>query len=131
PHRQRRRQNPVRGCPVPALGQVLAIGGDKDQPAILITVDNCGVSALVIDEVAARLKKKAGIARARLAVCSSHTHTGPCVVGFAPNIFALPVPADQQATIERYTRELTDRLEQVALAALADRQPARLAWNEG
>ncbi|PYK58382.1 MAG: hypothetical protein DME21_15785 [Verrucomicrobia bacterium] len=111
--------------------KALAMGGDEDRPAILVTVDNCGVSALIIDEVAARLKTKAGLPRERLAVCSSHTHSGPCVVGFAPNIFAMPIPADQQATIERYSKELTDKLEQVALAALADRKPARLAWNEG
>jgi putative membrane-bound dehydrogenase-like protein len=111
--------------------KALAIGSDKEPPAILITVDNCGVSARIIDEVAKRLAQRAGIRRERLAVCSSHTHSGPCVVGFAPNIFAMPVPAEQQATIDRYTRELTDKLEQVALDALADRKPAKLAWNEG
>ncbi len=111
--------------------KALAIGGDTEPPAILITVDNCGVCANVTEEVASRLKTKAGFVRERLAICSSHTHAGPCTVGFAPNIFAMPIPAEQQATIDRYTRELTDKLEQVALAALADRKPARLAWNEG
>ncbi len=111
--------------------KALAIGSDADGPAVLITADNCGVSALIIDEVAGRLQRKAGIPRERIAVCSSHTHSGPCVRGFAPNIFAMPIPADQQATIDRYSKELTDKLEQVALAALADRKPARLGWNEG
>jgi putative membrane-bound dehydrogenase-like protein len=111
--------------------KALAIGSDEDGPAILMTVDNCGASALIIDEAAARLKKKTGIPRERIAVCSSHTHSGPCVRGFAPNIFAMPIPAGQQATIDRYSNELTDKLEQVALAALADRKPARLGWNEG
>ncbi|PYM11344.1 MAG: dehydrogenase [Verrucomicrobia bacterium] len=109
----------------------LAIGRAGESPAIVVTVDNCGVSALIIDEVAARLRKKTGLPRERFAVCSSHTHSGPCVTGFAPNIFAMPVPADQQARIERYSNELVDKLEQVALAAIADRKPARLSWNEG
>ncbi|PYK99311.1 MAG: dehydrogenase [Verrucomicrobia bacterium] len=94
-------------------------------------MDNCGVCANLIDEVAARLKSKTGIPRERIAVCSSHTHSGPCTLGFAPNIFASTIPAGQQTTIERYSKELTDKLEQVALAALADRRLARLAWNEG
>jgi putative membrane-bound dehydrogenase-like protein len=109
----------------------LAIGSDQESPAILITVDNCGICANVIDEVAVRLKAKAGVLRERIAVCSSHTHSAPCTVGFAPNIFAMPIPAEQQATIERYTRELTDKLEKVALAALADRKPSQLAWKSG
>ena len=111
--------------------KALAISRDSDPPAILITVDNCGVCANVIDELANRLKARVGLPRERLMVCSSHTHSGPCTIGFAPNIFAMPIPAEQQATIARYTRELTDKLEQVALASLADRQPARLAWNQG
>ena len=75
--------------------RALAIGSDRDGAAILMTVDNCGICANVTEEVAARLKKKAGIARERFAVCSSHTHTGPCTVGFAPNIFAMPIPPEQ------------------------------------
>src|SRR5437870_11500175 len=46
--------------------KALAIGSDEDAQAILLTVDNCGVSALIIDEVAARLKTKAGLPRERL-----------------------------------------------------------------
>src|ERR1044072_5163805 len=53
--------------------KALALGGDQEAPAVLVTVDNCGVSARVIDEVAKRLNQKAGIPRERIAVCSSHT----------------------------------------------------------
>jgi putative membrane-bound dehydrogenase-like protein len=111
--------------------KALALGSDQEGPAVLVTVDNCGVSARVIDEVAKRLNQKAGIPRERIAVCSSHTHSGPCVLGFAPNIFAMPIPQDQQAAIARYTGELIDKLEQLTLAALADRKPALLGWTEG
>src|SRR5207244_304887 len=33
--------------------------------------------------------------------------------------------------IDRYTDELVDKLEQVALAALKDRRPSQLAWGRG
>ncbi len=110
--------------------KAIAIGAGKDA-SILITVDNCGVCANVTEEVARRLKEKAGLPRERLAVCSSHTHSAPCIVGFAPNIFAQPIPPEQLATIERYTRELTDGMERAALDALAARKPSRLTWSEG
>src|SRR4051794_6504459 len=54
--------------------KALAIGGDAEGPAVLITVDNCGVPAALADEVAARLKSKAGLPRERIAVSSTHTH---------------------------------------------------------
>ena len=110
--------------------KALAIGSDKEGPAILITVDNCGVCANVTEEVAARLQRRAGIARDHFAVSSSHTHSGPQTDGFAPNIFAMDLPLSQQQTITRYTKELTDKLEQVALTALKDRKSARLFWSE-
>ncbi|MHB8520666.1 MAG: neutral/alkaline non-lysosomal ceramidase N-terminal domain-containing protein [Limisphaerales bacterium] len=111
--------------------KALAIGSDRDGPAILITVDNCGVPANVTDEVAARLWQRARIPRERIAVCSSHAHTGPCLTGVLPNLFVQKIPADQQATIDRYTRELIDQMEQAALRALADRRPCVLAFGQG
>ncbi len=111
--------------------KALAIGSDREGPSILVTVDNCGVGAQVIDAVAARLKQRAGIPRDHFAVCSSHTHSGPMTEGFAANIFAEDLPAEQQEHIHRYTAELTDKLESVVLAALADRSPGRLKWARG
>ena len=111
--------------------KALAMGTDREGPSILVTVDNCGVGARVIDAVAERLKQKAGISRDHFAVCSSHTHSGPMTDGFAANIFAEDLPAEQQEHIHRYTAELTDKLESVALAALADRSPGRLKWARG
>src|SRR5580765_351300 len=59
--------------------KALAIGSDRERPAILITVDNCGVTADIRSEVVSRLKKSRRIRPERVAICSSHTHTGPCL----------------------------------------------------
>jgi hypothetical protein len=111
--------------------KALALGSDADGPVVLLTVDNCAVPGAMADEVAARLKAKAGLPRERLAVCSTHTHCAPCLSGIIPFIFGVEIPADQQARIDRYSRELTDRIEEVALAALAARKPGRIAWSRG
>src|SRR5215813_14304322 len=60
--------------------KALAIGSDKEGPAILITVDNTGVPASIRNEVAQRLSKK-GISSDRISLCSSHSHTTPCLAG--------------------------------------------------
>src|SRR5437868_2272869 len=82
-------------------------------------------------EVAAWLQAKAELEPSRLAITFSHTHTAPMLTGVAPTLFGMPIPAEHQEHIDRYTRELTHKLEQVALAALADRHPARLSWGVG
>src|SRR5882724_4816259 len=57
--------------------KALAIGGDQEKPVLWITVDNCGLSADIANEVAKRLRSKVKIPRERIAFCSTHTHTGP------------------------------------------------------
>src|SRR5262245_19641222 len=111
--------------------KALAIGSDEQGAAVLVAVDNLGVPQAITSEVAARLHRRAGLAPDRLTIGSSHTHCAPCLTDVAPNIFGKPIPADHQARIDRYTRWLVDRLEQVCLDALKSRQPGRLAWAQG
>ena len=124
------RQTESEGVDQHIFAQALAIGSSRKSLALLLTVDNVAVPAAVRDEVAARLAKKAGLRNERFALCSTHTHTAPMLTGSIPNIFGAALPPDQQQTVDRYTRELTDKLEQVALAALKARQPATLAWGQ-
>lgn len=111
--------------------KAMVIGSDVDGPAVVVTVDNCGVPAVMRDEVARRLAGKTKVAPERLALCFSHTHCAPCLTGALVNIFSLDVPLEHQERIDRYSRELTDRLEAVVLAALADRKLAQLSWGTG
>lgn len=107
-----------------------ADAGDED-PAILLTADNCGIQEKMLDEVARRLAEKAGVKRERIVCCSSHTHSAPAVNGFAPLIFGGPIPPEHQKHIDQYTRDVIDKLTQVAIDALATRKPARLFWGAG
>jgi neutral ceramidase len=125
-----RRSNSV-GVAQHIFAKALALGTDREGASILFTVDNLAVPGAVTDEVAARLKKRAKIDREQVALCSSHTHSAPMLSGAAPNIFSSDIIPEQQAAIDRYTRELVDKLEAVALAALSNRAPAKLSRAEG
>jgi neutral ceramidase len=125
------RREPHQGVAQRIFAKALAIGGDEEGPAVVVTVDNCGVPAAMRDEVVKRLAGKTKVIDARFAICSSHTHCAPMLMGILPNIFSMDIPAEHLPAIERYTRELTDHIEQVALAALADRRPCQLAWGVG
>lgn len=111
--------------------KAIAIGADSEEPAILITVDNCGIPDSMRAEVLSRLAKKAGIKPDRFAICFSHTHCAPCLSGALVNIFSLDIPDKHQAHIDRYSLELTNKLEEVSLAALAERKPGLLTWSTG
>jgi hypothetical protein len=125
------RRTESEGITQPIWAKALAIGSDEDRPLVLITLDSLGIRLPMVDEVARRLKEKAGIERERLVVTFTHSHTTPKVNGASDTIFSTPIPPEHQAHIDRYTKELTDALVKVALEALADRKPSRLEWSVG
>lgn len=121
------RKTESEGVAQPLWAKALALGSNREGPALLLTVDNCGVPGHVRDEVIRRLGRH--VKAERVALCSTHTHSAPFLAGNLPTLFGEPIPPEHQTRIDRYTRELTDALEKVALAALKDRRPGKLNWG--
>src|SRR5262249_51682853 len=110
------RQTESVGVATPLKARALAIGEDDEAeggPAVLVAVGNCAVGASITEEVAARLKRRAGLKRERFTVCSTHTHCAPALSSELAYIFGRPIPQDQKERIDRYSRELTDAMEKV------------------
>lgn len=111
--------------------KALAISTPEAPPALLLTIDTCGISKEIRDDVAARLAKRKQIPSERLVICSSHTHSAPYLDGVIGNMFAAPLPPDQELRVKAYTALVIDKLERVALLALNNLQDAELAWGKG
>ena len=111
--------------------KALAISRADEPPAVLIAIDSLGVRWPMVDEVAKRLQEKFAIPRERVALTFSHSHCTPKVNGASDNIFSTPIPPPHQEHIDRYTRELTERLDRGRRAAVKDRKPGTLEWNVG
>src|SRR5688572_12605870 len=109
--------------------KAIAIG--QDNPAVIVTVDNLGVPDSMRRDVAQRLAKSANLDPSRFAITSSHTHTAPMLTNVCRTLFGRPITPEEQANIDRYTKELADHIEKAALAALADRKPGRLEFGIG
>jgi hypothetical protein len=118
--------------------KALAFGSDDQNPSILITVDLVGIPWRITKKLTEQLSEKTGVKPEQLAICASHTHGGPEVGNllnilqyrgdhFSDSLLAL----DQLEHIAQYTEQLSQKLEQVALAALKDRKPAYVAWGQG
>jgi hypothetical protein len=114
------------GVAGPLKAAALAIGADEgDGPAVLLTVDCGAVPQEICQEVLRRVQAKAAVRPERFMVCNSHNHSGPNLKGM-----------DSMSGVERqhltqYAAQLTERLEQVVLEALASRAPSLLAWSQG
>jgi putative membrane-bound dehydrogenase-like protein len=116
----------------PLWAKAIAIGGDDlPGPAVMIAVENCGMTTQIRDRVASQLSKQVGLPSDHLVISVTHTHAGPMLTDWAPFIFGSDLTPDQQQRIDRYTQRLADLLIDVSKQALADRQPARLFWGVG
>lgn len=118
--------------------KALAFGSDAQGPSILITVDLVGIPGHITTKLAEQLSEKISIDPAQLVICASHTHGGPEVgnllniLQYRGNTFSDSLLAlDQMVHIAQYTDQLSQKLEQVALAAMEDRRPALVAWGQG
>jgi len=108
--------------------KALMIQSSQGSPALLITLDNCLVPATLRDQVAKRLHRRVGLLPDRLSITATHTHNGPILAGMSDTLYCHPLPKEHRDNIERYTKELIDKLEQVAMEAFNNPKPAHLAW---
>lgn len=118
--------------------KALAFGSDAENPSILITVDLVGITWPITAKLGEALSKKAGINPEQLVICASHTHGGPEVgnllniLQYRPDHFSDSLLAlEQLVHIAEYSEQLSQKLEEVALAALKNRKPAYVDWGQG
>ncbi len=78
----------------PLMAKALAIG--ENVPALLLTVENCGVTSVFTESVANAISQATGLKRERLAICYSHTHSAPCLTGSAPMLLSTDMPLEHQ-----------------------------------
>ncbi|MFO0901685.1 MAG: PVC-type heme-binding CxxCH protein [Pirellulales bacterium] len=105
--------------------------GDDGPPLVIVSVEACVLPAELVEALRSTLVEQLQIPRARTAVCFTHSHTAPMVADALATLFGQPIPPEHVEHIERYTRELTEALAEVAQAAVQDLRPVRLSWGVG
>jgi hypothetical protein len=109
--------------------RALAIDAAPGGRVVIVTTDLVGLPAEVSAQVAARAQRQFGIARARLLLNSTHTHTGPVVWPALATMFDGP-PAEE-AKLREYAARLVDDVVSVIGKAIADLSPAEVAYGFG
>lgn len=120
-----RRDGPSRGASHPIYVRAAAFHDATGHAAVVVTADLLGFSRRTCQALAGRV----GLARPDLLLNVSHNHSGPCTTGVLPTYF--DHSAEQQGTIDRYTAAVEDRVVAAVGRALADLEPASLAFELG
>ena len=102
------------------------------ETALLLSVDCTGVPDNVVDPLSALLSTDLGIAREKIVVSSTHSHSCPHVSGYLSNLFDPPLSSQRQGRVDQYTALLSQRLEEVARDALDNRTSGHdFSWGNG
>lgn len=120
-----RRDGPSRGVSHPIFVKAAALRDAAGHTAVVVTADLLGCSRQTCDALAGRV----GLARGDFLLNVSHNHSGPCTTGVLPLYFDLP--AEQNRIIDRYTAEVERKIAATVERALADLEPATLAFENG
>jgi len=116
----------------PIHANALVVQWKKDQPAVIVTVDNCGVPAYLREDVLQRLAKAGRpVAAERLALHSTHTHSAPMLRGVLPHLFGADLSPEEAKRVDQYTEDLTQKIVEVVKAASDKMEAARLDWGSG
>jgi neutral ceramidase len=119
------RKYPSQGVSVDLYTRALALEDSAGKRAVLIALDLVGCPAALLQAVVRRMSEQHGIARDRLIVNSSHTHSGPVV-----SLTGERAAPEQRGPLTAYARELEDNIIAAAGEALKNMRPERLSYSQ-
>ncbi len=123
------RDRPAEGKLADLWAKALVLVDPQGNRAVLVTMDLIGIDRALSQRVSAEIAKKRSLDRAQIALCTSHTHTGP-VVG--ENLRLMYFYDERQQTLIRgYTADLEKKLVAVVDEAADKLAPVSLRWGRG
>lgn len=126
------RTKPAEGSLTPLFAKVLVLqDAATEKPAVLITLDLVGVDRDLAGEISGELMEAFKIDRSRIAICTSHNHSGPALWRNLAPLHYLLMDDEHKARIRAYTESLVPRIVTVAKSVHSAMRPARLSWGSG
>ena len=125
------RDKPASGKLTDLWAKVLVLRDQDGAQAALISLDLIGIDRALSQSICEQLNRQYGLRRDQVAICCSHTHTGPVVAkNLRPMHFEM-LSTIQQQQIDRYATYLQQTLVGLVGQAIADLSQVELFWGEG
>lgn len=123
------RDRPAEGTLSELWAKALVLEDDSGDRTVLITLDLVGIDATLSARVKSRIERGYGLGRERVALCASHTHSGPVAGHNLASMFVLDDA--EQRKVAGYVVFLEQRIGEAVDQAMEGLEPAEVAWEEG
>lgn len=123
------RNRPSEGVVHPIWVKALALQDARGRKLVVVTSDILGFTSAISEPLARRLETRYRLQRDQVLLTSSHTHTAPVVREYM--VFAYGLSPEQEASVERYTKMLEEKVFEVVGAAIQKMESVRLSFGRG
>ena len=123
------RTKPATGTLNDLWAKALVLQDAGGKRVLLVTLDVCGIDRGTSDHVRDRVKERLGIDRDAVALCASHTHSGPATGYNLRLAYAMGEP--EFAKVQAYTKWMEDAVVEAAARAAADLRPVDVRYGVG
>lgn len=109
--------------------KALVLEDGQGQRGVIITLDLVGLDRSFSQSICTALHEVHCLSRNQIAICVSHTHSGPVVGRNLSPIHYLRVDPQQQVEIDQYLESLRDKVVEVVGQAIGKLAPSHLSWG--
>lgn len=125
------RSAPADGKVTELFAKALVLEDAEGKRGLVLTLDLVGIDRDYGARITAELEKRHGLAREAMAICTSHTHSGPVVARNLGPLHYYALDEEQQGKVDAYAEALLAKIVAVTSEAFAALAPARLQWGSG
>ena len=125
------RDRPAEGKLTDLWAKALILEDAAGRRGALISLDLVGIDRTLSQSICGLLSEKFQLNRAQVAICTSHTHTGPVVGQNLSPLHYQQVGPQQQALIDQYAETLKEKVVGAVEQAIEQLEHCELAWGSG
>ncbi len=125
------RTRPAEGTHADLWVRTLVVEDPHGNRGVLISLDLIGIDRRLSQELCESLAQRFGLRRAQIAICCSHTHTGPVVGKCLEPLHYRQLDAQQRQLVDQYEQQLTKKIGNSVAVAIADLRASSLTWGTG
>jgi hypothetical protein len=125
------RKTPSQGKRTDLFAKALVLEDAAGNRGLILTMDLVGIGRPFALDLTRALQEKCKLSREQIALCTSHTHSGPVVGRNLAPLHYLSVDPEQQKLIDEYADVLEEKLLGITEQAIAKLAPARLQHGNG
>lgn len=98
---------------------------------VILTLDLVGIDRVLSQTICDSLAEQYGLKREQIAICCSHTHSGPVVGSNLSPLHYLRLDEHQQQAVDSWVAMFQKHVVAVVGDAIAKLAPSQLAWGSG